>query len=133
MWFVNFLVNFVFNRQNNMADRKVYLYKDYFKEFYVQQTDAVRRKINYCINMVKTLDRVPVSILKSIETVAGLYEIRIEFGGNIYRVFCCFDDGSLVILFNGFQKKTQKTPHKEIDRAKRLMIEYFNEKQNGKG
>lgn len=115
-----------------MANRKILLYKDYFKEFYVAQNDAVRRKINYCINMVKTLDRVPVSILKSIESVDGLYEIRIEFGGNIFRVFCCFDNGALVILFNGFQKKTQKTPSKEIDRAKRLMSDYFNEKKNGR-
>lgn len=58
-----------------------------------------------------------------------MYEIRIEFAGNIYRIFCCFDKGSLVILFNGFQKKTQKTPSSEIEKADRLMKEYFNDKQ----
>jgi phage-related protein len=57
-----------------------------------------------------------------------LYEIRVEYAGNIYRVFCCFDEGALVILFNGFQKKTQKTPVSEIDKAERLMKEYFNNK-----
>ena len=77
---------------------------------------------------MQTIDRLPVSILKSIEGKKGLYEIRIEFSGNIYRVFCCFDDGQLVILFNGFQKKTQKTPIGEIEKAERLMNEYFNEK-----
>jgi phage-related protein len=57
-----------------------------------------------------------------------LYEIRVEFSSNIFRIFCCFDEGSLVVLFNGFQKKTQKTPPNEIERAERLMKEYFDSK-----
>ena len=114
-----------------MANRTIKLYKKYFTEFYLEQTENVKRKINYCLNMVKTVDRVPSSILRNMEGTEGLYEIRVEVGSNIFRIFCCFDDGALVILFNGFQKKTQKTPKKEIDRAKRLMKEYFNEKQNG--
>lgn len=114
-----------------MANRTIKLYKDYFKEFYVAQNDAVRRKINYCINVVRTVDRVPKNILKNIEDADGLYEIRIEVGNNIFRIFCCFDKGSLVILFNGFQKKTQKTPKQQIERAKKLMKEYFNDKDNG--
>lgn len=81
--------------------------------------------------MVKTLDWVPFWILKFIEGTDGLYEIRIEVGSNIFRVFCCFDEGALVILFNGFQKKTQKLPSKEKEKALRLMKEYFNEKENG--
>ena len=113
-----------------MANRTIKLYKDYFKEFYVAQTDAVRRKINYCINVVKTVDRVPKTILKNMEDADGLYEIRIEVENNIFRIFCCFDKGSLVILFNGFQKKTQKTPKQQIERAKKIMKEYFNDKEN---
>ena len=58
----------------------------------------------------------------------GLYEIRIEFESNIYRIFCCFDKGHLVVLFNGFQKKTQKTPKKEIELVLKLKEEYFNSK-----
>lgn len=81
--------------------------------------------------MVKTLDRVSTRILKSIEGTDGLYEIRIEVGNNIFRIFCCFDEDSLVILFNGFQKKTQKTPSKEKNKAIRLMKEYFNDKKYG--
>jgi phage-related protein len=61
------------------------------------------------------------------EGIDGLFEIRIEYTGNIYRIFCCFDKGNLVVLFNGFQKKTQKTPGKEIDKAVKIMNEYFNE------
>lgn len=56
-----------------MANRTIKLYKDYFKEFYMAQTDVVRRKINYCINVVKTVDRVPKTILKNMEDADGLY------------------------------------------------------------
>ena len=90
--------------------REIMFYKHYFKEFYVAQNEKVRRKIAQMLVWLQTLDRLPVKILKSIEGKKGLYEIRIEFGGDIFRVFCCFDKGSLVILLNGFQKKTQKTP-----------------------
>ena len=112
-----------------MAKREIRFYKHYFNEFFVAQTDKVRRKIAQTLVWIQTVDRLPVSILKSIEGKKGLYEIRVEYAGNIYRVFCCFDEGSLVILFNGFQKKTQKTPTNEIDKAERLMKEYFNNKE----
>ena len=79
---------------------------------------------------LQTLDRLPITILKSIEGKKGLFEIRIELGGDIFRVFCCFDEGSLVILFNGFQKKTQKIPSREIEKAERLMKEYFKSKES---
>ena len=111
-----------------MAKRKIKFYKHYFNEFFVAQRDKVRRKIAQTLVWIQTIDRLPVSILKSIEGKKGLYEIRVEYAGNIYRVFCCFDEGSLVILFNGFQKKTQKLPTSEIDKAERLMKEYFNNK-----
>jgi phage-related protein len=108
--------------------REIIFYKNYFKEFYVTQNEKVRRKIAQTLVWLQTLDRLPVTILKSIEGKKGLYEIRIEFGGDIFRVFCCFDKGSLVILLNGFQKKTQKTPQSEIDKAEKLMKEYYSEK-----
>ena len=59
----------------------------------------------------------------------GLFEARIKYQSNIYRVFCCFDEGRLVVLFNGFQKKTQKTPKKEIEKAMKLKKEYFQLKK----
>ena len=111
-----------------MAKREIKFYKHYFNEFYVAQTDKVRKKIAQTLVWLQTLDRLPVTILKSIEGKKGLFEIRVEFGGDIFRVFCCFDEGSLVILFNGFQKKTQKTPSSEIEKAERLMKEYFESK-----
>ena len=115
-------------RLKKVVNRKICFYKNYFKGFYVEQTEVVRLKINYCLNVVKTAERIPSAFLRSIETVGGLYEIRVEAGGNIFRIFCCFDEGAVVILFNGFQKKTQKTPSKEIEKAKRIMKEYFDDK-----
>ena len=74
------------------------------------------------------MDRVPEKFLKHLTGTDGLYEIRIEHKSNIYRLFCCFDEGKLVVLFNGFQKKTQKTPKGELDKALRLMQDYFEQK-----
>jgi phage-related protein len=116
-----------------MAKREIRFYKHYFTEFYVAQKEKVRRKISQTLVWLQTLDKLPCSILKSIEGKKGLFEIRIEFGGDIFRVFCCFDEGSLVILFNGFQKKTQKTPPSEIEREDKLMKEYFNNKHTSYG
>ena len=112
-----------------MAKREIRFYKHYFNEFYVAQSEKVRRKIAQTLIWLQTLDRLPCSILRSIEGKKGLFEIRIEFGGDIFRVFCCFDKGSLVILFNGFQKKSQKTPLEEIEKAEMLMKEYFRDKE----
>lgn len=98
-------------------------------------SDNVKDKIGYVFRIIKTVEKVPEKFLKHIQETDGLYEIRIEVGSNIYRVFCCFDKGNLVVLFNGFQKKTQKTPKSEIDMAQKLKLEYFNskEKPNEKG
>ena len=112
-----------------MTKREIRFFKHYFNEFYVAQSEKVRRKIAQTLVWLQTLDRLPTSILKSIEGKKGLFEIRVEFGGDIFRIFCCSDEGSLVILFNGFQKKTQKTPSNEIEKADKLMKEYFNNKK----
>lgn len=112
--------------------RHMVAYKDYFKEFKKTLSLRTLKKIYQIFLYIMTLDVVPVTYLKSIAGVAGLYEIRVEDDGNIYRIFCCFDEGNLVILFNGFQKKTQKTPLGEIEKAKRIMNEYF-ESKNKKG
>ena len=58
----------------------------------------------------------------------GLYEIRVQQGSDIFRIFCFFDQGKLIILANGFQKKTQKTPKNEIEFALKIKKEYENER-----
>lgn len=80
------------------------------------------------MQLIATLDRVPEKYFKHITGSTGIYEIRVEVGSDIYRVFSFFDEGQLVILLNGFQKKTQKTPKNEIELAEKLKKEYFDEK-----
>lgn len=109
--------------------RRIIFYNNYFVTFYTAQTDDVRRKINQVLKLVETQEKIPKKFFQSIETVEGLFEIRIEMESNIYRIFCCFDKGNLVVLFNGFQKKSQKTPPDQISKAERLKNEYFKEKE----
>ena len=112
--------------------RQVVAYANYFKDFKKTLSKEILQKIYQIFIYIMTQEQVPVKFLKSITGVVGLYEIRVEESGNIYRIFCCMDEGRLVILFNGFQKKSQKTPPEEIERAKRIMNEYFAQK-NKKG
>lgn len=109
--------------------RTVVAYKDYFKEFLLEQPPKVQDKIFKIIEIIEYQQKIPEKFLKHIEGQKGLYETRIMLASNIWRVFCFFDEGKLVILLNGFQKKTQKTPKNEIDRAVLLMKEYYNEKR----
>ena len=81
------------------------------------------------MELIKQVDRVPEKFLKHLTGTNGLYEIPVEYQSNIYRIFCCFDEGQLVVLFSGFQKKSQKTPQKEIDKAEKLMNDYLNSKK----
>ena len=108
--------------------RQIHFYKHYFEDFFEKQTEKVKDKIDEVLFLIIVVERVPRKFLKHIEGTNGLYEVRVELGSNIYRIFCCFDDGRLVVLFNGFQKKTQKTPKSEIDKAEKLKDEYFKEK-----
>lgn len=108
--------------------REVIAYKDYFETFLKAQTQKVQDKIFKVLEIIETYERVPSTYLKAIIGSNGLYEARIKLGSNIWRVFCFFDKGKLVILLNGFAKKSLKTPKKEIDKAKRLMETYYDEK-----
>lgn len=111
-----------------MKVRTVIAYKHYFIDFVKSLSEKMQDKVVKTIQYVETLQIVPEKYLKHIEGTKGLYEIRVKFASDIIRVFCFFDGEKMVILLSGFQKKTQKTPKKEIDRAVRLMQEYFNEK-----
>lgn len=112
-----------------MKVREVIAYKDYFESFLKSQPQKVQDKIFKIIEAIETLERVPSNYLKFLVGTDGLYEARIQLGSNIWRVFCFFDNEKLVILLNGFQKKTQKTPKNEIEKALKLMKEYLDHKK----
>jgi phage-related protein len=116
-----------------MKVREVIAFKNYFESFLKSQPKKVQDKIFKIIEAIETLERVPSNYLKFLVGTNGLYEARIQLGSNIWRVFCFFDNDKLVILLNGFQKKTQKTPKNEIEKALKLMIEYHEQKNNENG
>ncbi len=108
--------------------RHVIAYKNHFEDFLLAQPVKVQDKIYKIIEAIETLERIPANYLKFIQGTKGLYETRIQLGSDIWRVFCFFDHGKLVVLLNGFVKKTQKTPKKEIGKALGLMNSYYEEK-----
>ena len=110
-------------------NREIKFHENHFMEFYQNQDEKVKEKIKYVLELIKQVEKVPEKFLKHLTGTDGLYEIRIEYQSNIYRIFCCFDKGNLVILFNGFQKKTQKTPNNELEKAEKLKNEYFENKK----
>ena len=108
-------------------NRTISTYGKYFLDFYSELDTEVQEKIDYVFEIVKSIDVIPKRFFQHLED--GLFEIRIEFEGNIYRIFCFFDAGHLVILLNAFQKKTQKTPKQELELAKKLKKQYFIDKK----
>jgi phage-related protein len=107
--------------------RNISVYRNYFWDFYNAQSKEVQDKMDWVIGLIRSLQVVPRKYFDHITGTDGLFEIRIQLGSNIYRIFCFFDEGNLVILLNGFQKRTQKTPSKEIKKAERLKKEYYEE------
>ena len=109
--------------------RKLSTYGKYFFDFYNKLDDDLQEKLDWVFELVKSVDHIPKKYFQHFENSDGLFEIRIEFESNIYRIFCFFDEGNLVILINAFQKKTQKTPKSELDFAKNLKKQYFIDKK----
>ena len=109
--------------------RTIIFYKDYFEKFFVSQRQKVKDKIIWTFDLIENLQRIPEIYLKHIENTEGLYEIRVQTGSDIYRIFCFFDQGQLVVIANGFQKKSQKTSKREIELAQKIKREYENEKE----
>ena len=112
----------------NEKIRTVFLYKDYFTDFYNQQKQKVKAKIIWTFRLIETIQQIPDEYLKHLKGTDGLYEIRIQLGSDIFRIFCFFDEGKLIVIANGFQKKTNKTPKFEIEKALKIKREYETEK-----
>lgn len=109
--------------------RNLFYYRSYYLDFFATLKPEVKKKFNWTLQLISTLDKVPSKYFKHMEGTSGLFEIRVEVGSDIYRVFCFFDKGQVVVLVNGFQKKSQKTPKNEIEMAEKLKKQYFDEKR----
>ena len=107
--------------------RTTYVYGNDFWDFYNLQKPEVQDKIDWVIGLVRSLRMIPEKFFKSLEDTNGLFEIKIKVGTDIYRIFCFFDKGNLIILLNGFNKKSDKTPKNEIEKAIRLKQKYYDE------
>jgi phage-related protein len=112
----------------NEFKREIGFYENHFKDFYLKQSLIVRKKIDWTLLILQTTRIVPEKFLKHLTNTDGLWEVRVSAGNGIFRIFCFFDEGNLVILLSGFQKKTQKTPINELKKAERLKQEYFEGK-----
>ena len=108
--------------------REIIFYERNFQDFYNALRPKVKKKIDWTLLLIQTYLQVPEKYLKHIEGTEGLYEIRVQSGSDIFRIFCFFDRGKLIVLLNGFQKKTMKTPIIEIERALKLKRQYENTK-----
>jgi phage-related protein len=107
-----------------VLERQVVAYKNYFLDFYNDLDGNVQAKIEWTLNLIRVTPKVPEKYFSHMTGTKGLYEVRVEVGSNIFRIFSFFDKGNLVVLGNGFQKKTQKTPKQEIALALKIMDEY---------
>lgn len=111
-----------------MKYRRITFYKHYFDEFFEKQSKKVKAKIIWTFDLIEEMQRVPETYLKHIENTDGIYEIRVQQGSDIVRIFCFFEKEQLIIMANGFNKKTQKTPKKEIELALKIKMNYEAEK-----
>lgn len=114
---------------NDKNVREVFYYKRYFLDFLRKLRPEVQLKFIWTLKLISVIEKVPEKYLKYITNSTGLYEIRVDVSGNIYRVFSFFDEGRLIIVINGFQKKSRKTPRSEINLAEKLKKQYFDEKK----
>lgn len=108
--------------------RRIRTYGGYFQAFMQTLDKKVQRKIDYVLQLLKMQERLSTKFVKALKD--GLFELQIEYEGNIFRVFFIFDEGQIVVLFNGFQKKTDKTPQKEIEKALKIKEAYYADKQS---
>jgi phage-related protein len=108
--------------------RTLVFFKTYFPEFYDIQDQKVKEKIDFGLFLLQYVKQVPSKHIGSTEE-KNLYYLRVKQSSNIFRIFFFYDEDKIVVVINGFTKKTQKTPTNEIERAKTIKKQYFHEKQ----
>jgi len=87
------------------------------------------QKVLWVLRVVQELPQVPKQYFKKLEGTDDLWEVRAEFGGDAFRLLGFWDAGRLIILTNGFAKKTQKTPEREIALAEQRKRDYLNRRK----
>jgi len=115
--------------ENQIRCRTIIFYKHYFEDFFIRQRAKVKEKIIWTFDLIEEVAKVPESYLRHLEGTDGLFEIRVQQANDIFRIFCFFDKGQLIVIASGFQKKTQKTPRREIEKALKIKKEYESEKK----
>ncbi len=108
--------------------RELFFFKNYFKDFYDKQRPKVKKRIIWTLKVIEDVDRIPEIYFKHIEWSDGIYEIRVQSGNDIFRIFSFFDKNKLIIVGHGFQKKTQKTPQNQLNLAEKIRKEYYESK-----
>jgi putative addiction module killer protein len=106
--------------------REIIAFADYYDNFMNSLSIKEKQKIHYILDLLQTEDRISTKFVKHIRD--GIYEIRAMYSGNIYRIFFIFDEGKIIVLLNGFQKKTQEAPENEIEKAIKIKNEYYGSK-----
>jgi len=110
-----------------MKFRRVVFYKNYFEEFFQKQRKKVKEKIIWTLSLIEEHEVIPEKYLKHLEGTVGLYEVRVQSGREIFRLFAFFDKDKLVVVMNGFQIKSEKTPKVEIEKALKIRDDYEKE------
>ena len=108
--------------------RELFFFKNYFKDFYDKQRPKVKKRIIWTLKVIEDVDRIPEIYFKHIEGSDGIYEIRVQSGNDIFRIFSFFDKNKLIIVGHGFQKKSQKTPQNQLNLAEKIRKEYYESK-----
>jgi phage-related protein len=125
---VTYLANFAMER--NEYKREIVVFKEFFWDFYGKLNRGAQKKIEWTLGLVRDLKFIPSKYFKSITGTHGLFEIRVQYGNDAYRIFCCLSESRCVVLLNGFRKKSNRTPKREIEKAVKLKTDYFNEKRD---
>ena len=108
--------------------KKIITYKGYFADFVEKLSKDEMNKVRRALDLFKVEDKVPRHFIKFIRD--GVYEFRVNYGNNEFRIFFIYDGDTIVVLFNAFKKKTQKTPESEIKKSIKLKEEYYAAKRN---
>jgi len=118
------------NSMKNQKVRRVVFYKNHFSNFFIKQRRKVKEKILWTLRLIEHIQHIPVDYFKHIEGTNGLYEIRVKQRTDIFRIFCFFDETNIIVIINGFQKKSQRIPKNEIEKAIKIMREYYEEQKS---